>query len=764
MVRSDFQCVKEGHPEHHFSDAFTRERLLIFGIAVSTLIAFGATTFCLSTGIFIVFSHLFYIPIILAAYRYPERGVAFAGALAACYLAEVFFFSPGNGLEIANALLRIAMFFVVAVVVSNLSGSLQARESRYRGIFETSGAGIFLFSPDTGKIGEMNRECSAMLGYSECEVPFPEVPAIWPGYPGLAGALEEGRIEGLDCNLAARDGTPCPVLLSASLLPGRREGCVAVTGTAELKQMENRLRRSEETLRVILNTTDVGILLTDPGRRVVEANTAAVRLFGGTGREDLVGRNPYDLIAERDREAARAYRKLALRGEGPASGECTFLRLDGTEWPAEISIIRFAQDGAAPGRLVLSLRDITERRQAEEAMREEYLRLSVVNEVVAAAAASHGLEDLLRVSLAKIVALLGFDHGAVYLMRPGSDTAVLRAQEGTGGTLPAVVRRDDPFYLDFVRAGAVHCIEDFPAKYPGSGVRVLAVVPIPGDDGPVGWIGVGSRVRKTITRGERGILFAIGKELGNAVVKGMLQEDLEAALASANRYLEEANAAAAEVNLYVDILTHDINNANTAAMGYLQMFLESAAESDGVLVGKSLAAVYQSNEIIRNVLTLRKLKSGSGELELVRLEPVIRGICSYHTDARIVYDGADAAVLADDLISEVFANLIGNAIKFGGPAVEITISVREEGEGRVAVTVADTGPGIPDDLKPRLFERNQRGATKKSGKGLGLFIVRMLVERYGGSVRAGDRIPGNPGEGAAVTFTLPRCLPAAGSG
>ncbi|WP_292366495.1 MULTISPECIES: PAS domain-containing sensor histidine kinase [unclassified Methanoculleus] len=748
--------MKEGHPEHHFSDGFTKESLLNVSIAASVLIAFGATTYCLSTGIFIVFSHLFYIPIVLAAYRYPERGVAFAGALAAGYFAEVLYFSPGDGVEIANALLRIAMFFVVAVVVSNLSGRLQARESRYRGIFETSGAGIFLFSPKTGKIAEMNRECSAMLGYPDDDVPSLEVPAIWPGYPGLAGALEEGRIEGLDCSLAGRDGTSCPVLLSAGLLPGRQEGCVVVTGTAELKRMESRLRRSEETLRVILDTTDVGFLLTDSGREVVEANAAAIRLFGGAGREDLVGRNPYDLVAGRDREVVRAYREQALSGEAPASGECTLCRLDGTEWPAEITITRFAQDGAAPGRLVVSLRDVTERHRAEEAIREENMRLSVVNEVVAAAAAAHGLEDLCRVSLAKILTLLGFDHGAVYLMRPRDDAAVLRAQEGVGEVLPPVVRREDPLYQEILQAGAMQCIEDFSTRYPGSRVRVLAVVPIPGDDGPAGWIGVGSRVRGTITRSERAVLLAIGNELGNAVVKGMLQEDLEAALASANRYLEEANAAAAEANLYMDILTHDINNANTIAMGYLQMHLESAAESDGALVGKSLAAVYQSSEIIRNVLTLRRLKAGPAELRPVRLEPVIRGICSYHADARIACTGADATVLADDLVSEVFANLIGNAIKFGGPAVEIAIGVREE-EDTVSVTVADTGPGIPDDLKPRLFERNHRGTTKKSGKGLGLYIVRMLVERYGGSVRAGDRIPGRPGGGAAVTFTLPRC-------
>ena len=743
-----------------FPGASTKECLIAFSIAVSTLIAFGATTYCLSTGIFIVFSHLFYIPIVLAGYCYPERCLAFTGALAAGYFAEVLFFSLGNDLEIANALVRIAIFFVVAVVVSNLSSRLKARESRYRGIFETSGAGIFLFLPGTGKIMEMNRGCSAMLGYSEEEVRSLGISAIWPEYSGFSSALEKGMVESLDCSLTARDGTPRPVLLSATLLPARQEGCAVVTGTAELKRMENQLRRSEEKFRVLLNTTDVGIILTAPGREIAEANAAAVQLFGAAGREDLVGQNPCDLIAENDREVVRAYRERALRGEPPLPGECTLRRLDGTEWAAEITFTRIEQDGDAPARLVVSLRDITERRRAEEAMREENRRLSVVNGIVAAAAASHGLEDLCRVSLAKMLTLLGFDCGAVYLIHPGSDTAVLHVQEGEGRVLPEKVHREHPLYRELVQAGALYCVENFATRYPGSKVRALAMMPIPGDDGPTGWIGVGSEARETITRSERVILRSIGEELGTAIVKGMLQEDLEAALASANRYLEEANAATAEVNLYVDILTHDISNANTVAMGYLQMHLESTADQDGTFAGMSLAAIYQSNEVIQNVLALRKLKSGDAELRPVPLGPMLRSICSYHAGSHIVRNGADATVLADDLISVVFANLIGNAVKFGGPEAVITISVQEE-EDTVTVTVADTGPGVPEDLKPRLFMRSVRGTTKKSGKGLGLYIVRMLVGRYGGSVRVGDRVPGHPGEGAAFTLTLPRCRPAA---
>lgn len=283
-------------------------------------------------------------------------------------------------------------------------------------------------------------------------------------------------------------------------------------------------------------------------------------------------------------------------------------------------------------------------------------------------------------------------------------------------------------------------------------------VPIPGDGGPAGCIAVASRTRETIPESERLILAAIGEGLGSAVVKGMLQEDLEAALASANRYLEKANAATEAVNLYVDILTHDINNANTVAMGYLQMFLESADDPPRKFLREPLAAIYQSSEIIRNVTTIRRLEAGGAELRPVRLEPVLRGMRNYYADTSITCEGPDAMVLADDLIDEIFANLIGNSVKFGGPDVEVTISVREVGD-TVSVTVADTGPGIPDDLKPLIFERKERGKTKKSGKGLGLYIVRKLVERYGGSIRAGDRVPGRPEEGAAITFALPRYCP-----
>ena len=97
-------------------------------------------------------------------------------------------------------------------------------------------------------------------------------------------------------------------------------------------------------------------------------------------------------------------------------------------------------------------------------------------------------------------------------------------------------------------------------------------------------------------------------------------------------------------------------------------------------------------------------------------------------------------------------NLVSNALKYAPGASEVLVSAAARGE-EVAITVRDAGLGIaPEDL-PRVFERFYRGKTtqKADGLGLGLFIVRLLVEAHGGRVWAES----NPGEGAAFTFTLP---------
>jgi signal transduction histidine kinase len=100
---------------------------------------------------------------------------------------------------------------------------------------------------------------------------------------------------------------------------------------------------------------------------------------------------------------------------------------------------------------------------------------------------------------------------------------------------------------------------------------------------------------------------------------------------------------------------------------------------------------------------------------------------------------------------QVLSNLVGNALKFTPDGGEILVSASPEASG-TRFSVKDSGPGIPADAVPRLFERHwqaQRGGG--GGLGLGLYIARNVVERHGGHIDVASR----PGEGTTFTFTIP---------
>ena len=219
---------------------------------------------------------------------------------------------------------------------------------------------------------------------------------------------------------------------------------------------------------------------------------------------------------------------------------------------------------------------------------------------------------------------------------------------------------------------------------------------------------------------------------------------------TAQKKLADAND---EANLYLDIITHDINNVNSGAMALTELLLRKSGEPEKPLALRLESCINESTEIITNVSTIRRLHERREALKPMSLDEIIRNSIQQFQNTTIRYAGTTTVILADSLIRQVFINLIGNSIKFSGTKAVIDISVQETGE-MVEVVVTDNGPGIPDDMKPVIFDRFRRGKTTKSGKGLGLFIVRSLVESYGGRIWAGDALPGRSEAGAAIHFTL----------
>ena len=159
-------------------------------------------------------------------------------------------------------------------------------------------------------------------------------------------------------------------------------------------------------------------------------------------------------------------------------------------------------------------------------------------------------------------------------------------------------------------------------------------------------------------------------------------------------------------------------------------------------------------------------RSSQGDIGLrpVDLGIVLKAVITDHgqapgRDVLVQYEVVENAfVKANELLKDVFVNLVINAIKHSsGP---VRIGIRQEAVtlgGKIyhRVLVEDNGPGIPDEVKPVIFDRLSRGRSKTSGSGLGLYLVKSLIDNYGGTIAVEDRVPGDQKQGTRFIVTLP---------
>lgn len=233
---------------------------------------------------------------------------------------------------------------------------------------------------------------------------------------------------------------------------------------------------------------------------------------------------------------------------------------------------------------------------------------------------------------------------------------------------------------------------------------------------------------------------------------------------------QEAVRARSEMELYLDLLTHDVNNMNAGAKGYLELLLRRDGLDDKALqyAGSSCALMEDIARLVENVRKLQRAEEESlhrSAIDVnVLINDVVAAYCNVPSDQVGISfrPGERAWALGNALLKDVFENIIGNAIKHAGGPVDIEIvtgrCTTEEGEF-VRVDVTDTGPGIPDDVKKVLFNRMQRGRTAASGHGLGLYLARTVLEMFGGRIWVDDRVPGDHAKGARITVLIPADAP-----
>jgi len=492
----------------------------------------------------------------------------------------------------------------------------------------------------------------------------------------------------------------------------------------------------------IMQALGMPLLVLDNDLAVISVNRSFNEIFNLSG-SDIAGIPVFAVGGLFDTPSVRESLLAALSsrksGERPeiVSGQRTF----------EMDCVCLPQTSAPGGRcLLVTLWEITCHRQAENEVRRVNRQLSIINRIISATTSPMHPADILQAVLKNTVQLLDFDAGAIYLVNSKIKKAELKAFMGVYDLyFPDVLTLDicrSQYREVFLERRACYGEKYFNISHESGELGVFSLASIPILVGPdvIGSINIASSSFHQFTDLEREILESIGKEVGGAINRGMLQAELE--------------AAHDEANLYLDVLTHDVSNANLLVVGYAGILAESV---DGPLKGYAeniLAGIEQSAEIIRNVSKVRDFRERKVALRHSNLDEAIRSAIRLYPDVKIFYNGCGIRICADELLGEIFANLIGNSVKFGGPDVRICIRAKAY-SGQICIRIEDNGPGIPDDLKSAVFRRFVRGTGQVRGRGLGLYICKMLVERYDGSIEIEDRIPDVPESGAAIVITFP---------
>jgi two-component system phosphate regulon sensor histidine kinase PhoR len=219
---------------------------------------------------------------------------------------------------------------------------------------------------------------------------------------------------------------------------------------------------------------------------------------------------------------------------------------------------------------------------------------------------------------------------------------------------------------------------------------------------------------------------------------------------------------------FVANVSHELRTPLTAIRGYAETLLEGALEDEEnnrrfleIIKAHSI----RLNNIASDLLTLSAIESGKARpapeplsaravlesaMRTVEAEARLRGVS-------LVYGRVEDAQIAGDRfqIDQALVNLLDNAVKFNRPSGEVLVEITRPDPGRVCISIADNGIGIPHDDLPRIFERFYRVDKARSrevgGTGLGLSIVRHIVERLNGTISVESQL----GKGSTFTLNFP---------
>jgi PAS domain S-box-containing protein len=568
-------------------------------------------------------------------------------------------------------------------------GALRESEEKYRSLVEMSPDGITLTELD-GTILMINPQGAKILGFSDTDevvnrnaFDFVAPKDYARAVKGLEKALTSGSISNVEYTGLRKDATTFSAALSATVIhdgEGKPKYFIGITRDAsDRKRVEQELRQSEERYRSILETMEEGYYEADLAGNVMFFNGAFATLFGYSP-EEMLGRNYREGT---DRITAKrvydAFNDVYRTGLPVRAFDWEIIRKDGTQRFVETSISLIIGPEGDPVGFRGIMRDITDRKRADEALRESEERHRELLEKMLEGMVVEDRDGCFTFANPRALEMLGYaeeeligEHWSILVPKTEKGRVVgelAKRPRGISSTYETVLRRKDGQLVPVI----IHASPLFSSKEKFRGV--LAVI-------------------TDITERKRS--------------EELLRQQRE------------------ELSQFARAMAHDLRNGLHGIEGYAKLLAKNYdkgyTEKIANYVSKMNALLSRSVELADAGLIIEKTDS-------INLTKLIRSVAEQVIPESISFSYEPLPTVVGDRVkvAQIFQNLFENAITHAQPK-NIQIKLQDSAKG-VEILVINDGKPIPPELRGDILLRSF--TTKEQEGGFGLIIVQKLIEAHG---------------------------------
>lgn len=503
-------------------------------------------------------------------------------------------------------------------------------------------------------------------------------------------------------------------------------------------------------------------------------------LHWSRGSEALYGWSAEEAVGRRSHELLRTVFpapieeiEASLRTQSVWSGELNHFRRDGT--PIIVASYWVLDGGGKnePPRVVEFNHDITERRRAEEALRQSNSRLQILYDIASELLTIRNPNDLIDQIFRRLSAELALEVYFHFRVTPEGERLHLEAYDGVPADAAAALE-----WLEFGQAvcGTVAqqrrpmLVEDVKnSSDPLTrlirtlGIQAYFCQPLLAGSRLIGTLSFGSRQRTRFEPEEIDLLEAVARHVGFAIERSSLIGDLasnNARLESVNRDLARSNQ---DLEQFAYAVSHDLQEPLRTVANLTQLMERQFSAQLGPefqhLTCQVVDGSHRMAALIRDLLSYCFIGHEQKPVEPTDAKAVLGWVLANlkqgldESGATVVCGPLPPVALGFNELAQVFQNLIGNSIKYRHPerplCIEITASRMED---RSVFSVRDNAVGIAPEHRQRIFGVFKRlHGRDVPGNGIGLALCKRIVERYGGEIW----VESEPGVGSTFCFSVP---------